>query len=112
MGVRLPPGARSFGYAWLLRLRFAPLRMTNMQHAVTRRTALAALSTAALFPNIARGQSVTNIVVGGLPEDSATSVLYGIQSGLFKKYGLNVEMQPHRNGPAVMSAGAGTTYPD
>jgi len=77
---------------------------------VSRRTALAAVSSAALFPNIALGQTLTSVIVGGLPEDSATSVLYGIQSGLFKKYGLNVEMQAQRSGPAVMSGVAGNAY--
>lgn len=77
---------------------------------LSRRAAIAGISTAALFPNIVLGQSSTTIVVGGLPEDSATSVLYGIDSGLFKKHGLNVEMQPQRSGPAVMSAVAGNTY--
>ncbi len=81
-----------------------------MHQSVSRRTALAAVSSAALFPNIALGQQLTSVVVGGLPEDSATTVLYGIQSGLFKKYGLNVEMQAQRSGPAVMSAVAGNSY--
>ncbi len=77
---------------------------------VSRRAALAALGGAAFFPNIVRSQGLTTVVVGGLPEDSATSVLYGVQSGLFKKYGLDVQMQPQRSGPAVMSGVAGNSY--
>lgn len=84
--------------------------MRSCSRPFSRRTALAGIGTAALFPKIVLGQSLTNVVVGGLPEDSATSVLYGVQSGLFKQYGLNVEMQPQRSGPAVMSAVAGNTY--
>lgn len=81
-----------------------------MPQNISRRAALASLSTAALFPNIVLGQQLTNIVLGGLPEDSATPVLYGVQSGLFKKYGLSVELQPQRSGPAIMSGVAGNAY--
>jgi NitT/TauT family transport system substrate-binding protein len=81
-----------------------------MSQNISRRAALATVSTAALFPNIVLGQQSTTLVVGGLPEDSATPVLYGISSGLFKKYGLNVELQPQRSGPAIESGVAGGAY--
>jgi len=39
------------------------------------------------------------IKMAGVPEDSATTVLYAVQSGLFKPYGLDVDMEPQHNGP-------------
>ncbi len=53
---------------------------------------------------------MTPIKMAGVPEDSATTVLYGIQSGLFKPYGLDVDMQPQHNGPSVMSGVVGGSY--
>jgi NitT/TauT family transport system substrate-binding protein len=77
---------------------------------LSRRAALSVGAAAALFPNVVLGQGTSKIVVGGLPEDSATPVLYGISSGLFKKFGLDVEIQPQRSGPAIESGVAGGAY--
>lgn len=79
-----------------------------------RRTLLAAaggllVPTALPFAR-AGAQAVTNMVVAGLPEDSATPVLYGISSGLYRRAGLGVEMQAQSSGPAVVSGLAGGTY--
>jgi NitT/TauT family transport system substrate-binding protein len=78
-----------------------------------RRQALgtfAAGGAAALWPRIARAQTPTPLVLAGVPEDSITPVLYGVQSGLFRKYGLDVTVQPQRSGPAVSSAVLGGAY--
>jgi NitT/TauT family transport system substrate-binding protein len=77
---------------------------------VSRRSALAAVGGALAFPYVARAQGLTTITLGGLPEDSATPALYAIQSGLFRKYGLDVTIQPQRSGPAVASGVAGGAY--
>jgi NitT/TauT family transport system substrate-binding protein len=79
----------------------------------TRRSALAALGAAAAtltVPRIARAQTPIPLVLAGVPEDSITPVLYGIQSGLFKKYGLDVTVQAQRSGPAISSAVLGGAY--
>lgn len=70
-----------------------------------------ALGAAALArPQLAAAQGTAAIKMAGVPEDSATTVLYGIQSGLFKRYGLAVEMQTQHNGPAIMSGVVGNSY--
>jgi NitT/TauT family transport system substrate-binding protein len=79
-----------------------------------RRTALAAVG-GLLFPNVvlrrgATAQALTPMIAAGLPEDSATPVLYGVASGLYRKAGLAVEMQPQSSGPAVVSGLAGGSY--
>jgi NitT/TauT family transport system substrate-binding protein len=53
---------------------------------------------------------MTPIVTAGLPEDSATPVLYAIQNGTFKKAGLDVSIQGQASGPAVASGVIGGTY--
>jgi len=69
------------------------------------------LSGAALAtPSYAGAADLAPIKMAGVPEDSATTVLYGIQSGLFKTYGLDVEMDPQHNGPSVMSGVIGSSY--
>ena len=70
-----------------------------------------AMSAAVLAaPSLAGSADLTAIKMAGVPEDSATTVLYGIQSGLFKPYGLDVDMQPQHNGPSVMSGVVGGSY--
>lgn len=81
-----------------------------MNHSIARRTALAALAGSVFAPRIVLAQSTVTIVTGGLPEDSATPVLHAISSGAFRKAGLDVSLQPARNGPAVASAVAGGAY--
>jgi ABC-type nitrate/sulfonate/bicarbonate transport system substrate-binding protein len=73
---------------------------------------LAGLSAAAaaLHAAPARAQSLTPLVLAGVPEDSITPVLYGMQSGIFRKYGLDVKLETERNGPAITSAVTGGTY--
>jgi NitT/TauT family transport system substrate-binding protein len=70
-----------------------------------------ALAGAALAaPSSGGAAPLTPIKIAGVPEDSATTVLYGVQSGLFKPYGLDVDMQPQHNGPSVMSGVVGSSY--
>ena len=76
----------------------------------TRRAAVAAIAGAVAWPAIARAQPPTPLVLAGVPEDSITPALYGVQSGLFRKYGLDVTVQPQRSGPAISSAVLGGAY--
>lgn len=82
-----------------------------MSHHLTRRTALAAVAGSLLVPSaVFAEQKLATITMAGLPEDSATPVLYGISSGAFRKAGLDVTMQVQRSGPAVASGIAGGAY--
>jgi NitT/TauT family transport system substrate-binding protein len=78
---------------------------------MTSRASFLALGAAALaVPSRSAAADLTPVKMAGVPEDSATTVLYGIQSGLFKPYGLDVDMQPQHNGPSVMSGVVGSSY--
>ena len=78
---------------------------------ISRSTALTALAGAVAAPGAAFAQvRLTSIATAGLPEDSATPVLYGIDSGAFKRAGLDVTIQAQRSGPAVASGIAGGSY--
>jgi len=77
----------------------------------TRRAALAAVACTLLVPRVVVAQQkLTTITMAGLPEDSATPVLFGISSGAFRKAGLEVTMQVQRSGPSVASGIAGGAY--
>jgi len=56
---------------------------------------------------VVRSQSLIPVRVGLALEDDATPVLYGVQSGLFKKAGLDVQVQPLQSGAAGAAAVAG-----
>jgi hypothetical protein len=64
--------------------------------ALTRRSLLASGAAAMMIPGAALAQATT-LKMAGVPEDSATTVLYGIQSGLFRSHGLNVDLQTQVN---------------
>ena len=76
----------------------------------SRGSFLAFTGAALATPASAGAADLTPVKMAGVPEDSATTVLYGIQSGLFKPYGLDVEMDPQHNGPSVMSGVIGSSY--
>jgi NitT/TauT family transport system substrate-binding protein len=81
-----------------------------MPHSLSRGTVLGAAAGVLLAPQIAIAQERTAIAVAGLPEDSATPVLYGISSGGFARVALDVTIQGQRSGSAVASGVAGGTY--
>jgi NitT/TauT family transport system substrate-binding protein len=78
--------------------------------ALSRRSLLVLGGSALAFPTRASAQGTVAIKMAGVPEDSATTVLYAIQSGLFERHGLTVDMQPQHNGPAIMSGVVGNSY--
>jgi ABC-type nitrate/sulfonate/bicarbonate transport system substrate-binding protein len=81
-----------------------------MTHSLSRRILLGGAVASLLAPRAVLAQERTAVVAAGLPEDSATPVLYGISSGAFKRVDLDVTMQPQRSGSAVASGVAGGTY--
>jgi NitT/TauT family transport system substrate-binding protein len=54
-----------------------------------------------------RAQELPLIKIAAPTNDTATSALYALKSGLFRKAGLNVEIAPMNSGAAVASAVAG-----
>src|SRR5471030_1738206 len=76
----------------------------------SRRTMLGETATALLMPQAAGAQTPATLAVAGVPEDSITPVLYGVQSGLFKRNGLDIQLSPERSGPAITAGVAGGAY--
>jgi NitT/TauT family transport system substrate-binding protein len=78
--------------------------------ALNRHSFLALTGAALALPAAAGAADPVTLKMAGVPEDSATTVLYGVQSGLFKASGLDVAMDPQHNGPSVMSGVIGNSY--
>lgn len=77
----------------------------------SRRSAIVSLSCAALgAPGIAFAQSLKTIKAAGVPEDSATPVLWAQQSGIFHRFGIDVGLEPQRSGAAIVSGVVGGAY--
>jgi len=83
-----------------------------MQNRFSRREilALGAAFATASVATPAFAQTLTSLKLGGVPEDSITPALWAAQSGLFRKNGLDVDVQSQRSGSAVAAAVAGGSY--
>lgn len=82
---------------------------------LSRRSALALAGGALASPlmrgaGIASAQGLTSIKAAGVPEDSAVPVLWGIQSGIFRRHGLDVSLEAARSGAAIAASVAGGAY--
>jgi NitT/TauT family transport system substrate-binding protein len=75
-----------------------------------RRTALAMGSAMLAIPALARAQALTPISIGGVPEESATPALWARQSGIFRRAGLDVTIEPQNSGSAISAAVVGGSY--
>lgn len=64
-------------------------------------------SAAALLPAAARAQALTQITVASAPNDDLIALLWGIESGAFRKAGLDIVIQKASSGSAVAAAVAG-----
>lgn len=81
-----------------------------MNHSLSRRTLLGAGAAALAAPQALGAQTLTTMAVAGVPEDSITPVLYAVQSGIFRRNGLDVHVSPERSGPAITAGVAGGAY--
>jgi NitT/TauT family transport system substrate-binding protein len=78
---------------------------------VNRLTAITLLAAAGtVVPRSAQAQELTAIKAAGVPEESATPVLWAEKSGMFRSAGLAVELSPQRSGSAVTAGVAGGSY--
>lgn len=76
-----------------------------------RSTALSALAASVLAPRLRAGaQASTTLKAAGVPEESATPVLWAQQSGLFQRNGVDVDLDSQRSGTAIASGVAGGAY--
>jgi NitT/TauT family transport system substrate-binding protein len=81
--------------------------MIAEQKRLTRAALLAAAGAVCVAPSSVRAQNLTTIRVGAAPDHNIVAVLWGVQSGIFQRLGLNVEVQKSNSGTAVSSALAG-----
>ena len=72
-----------------------------------RATFVAASTLATLAPALVRAQTLTTVQVVSSPNDDLIPVLLGVDSGAFRKAGLDVQVQKANNGTAVVAAVAG-----
>lgn len=69
-------------------------------------TSVIAVAVALFLPCAAplRGQELTTIRIAAPPTDDYKVVMYGLRSGLFKRYGLDVQPQLVNSGAAAVAA--------
>src|ERR1700722_10337259 len=72
-----------------------------------RRAALAAGAVIAVAPAIGSAQTLPKVPVAASPDEDILGALWGAQSGIFRKYGLAVDVQRANSGSAVAAAVAG-----
>lgn len=70
---------------------------------------LAGTAALAAAPRSARAQTVTRLHVSGSPDHDIIATLWGVQGGIFAKYGLDVEVQIANSGAVVTAAVIGGT---
>jgi ABC-type nitrate/sulfonate/bicarbonate transport system substrate-binding protein len=80
-----------------------------MSH-LTRRSALALGAAAAAAPLLARAQALTPLHIAGVPEDSITPAVWAVQTGIFRRHGLDVDLEAQHSGSAVTAGVAGGSY--
>lgn len=69
-----------------------------------RRTFVAGAAAVALFPSRAQAQALTKVRVGGTVTEDILGVLWAVRSGIFGRYGLDVDVEHSSNGAAVSEA--------
>jgi NitT/TauT family transport system substrate-binding protein len=77
---------------------------------VTRRRALTAGLAFLAAPAAVRAQGLTPIKAAGVPEDGVTPALWAEQAGIFRTYGLDVQITPQRSGSATTAGVVGGSY--
>jgi NitT/TauT family transport system substrate-binding protein len=78
---------------------------------VRRRSALALVGGALGAPYAAAAQQkLVTLKAGGVPEESAVPALYAEQAGIFRHYGLDLQLEVQRSGTAIAAAVAGGAY--
>ena len=82
---------------------------TRLKQNVSRSRALVAGLALVASPAAAFGQGLTTVTGAGVPEDGMTPALWAEQSGIFRKYGLDVQIASQRSGAATTAAVVGGT---
>lgn len=72
-----------------------------------RRGFIAAAAAAAAVPRTAGAQTLTAVSVSTSPDEDAVACLYGQSSGIFRRYGLDVNVTASKSGAAISAAVVG-----
>ena len=75
-----------------------------------RLTALALLGAAASFPSFAGAENLVPLRAAGVPEESATPILWAQKSGMFRAAGLDVDLSAQRSGAVITAGVVGGSY--
>jgi NitT/TauT family transport system substrate-binding protein len=67
-------------------------------------------ATVALWPHIARAQTLETVHLAGVPTDDLTPVYYAIDKGLYRKAGIDLQVVPTPTGGAATEAVIGGAY--
>jgi len=77
---------------------------------VKRAALLASAAAAALVAGPARAQELTTLHITCVPNDDVSPLLYGQQSGLFRRAGLDIQITPSNSGAVIAASVAGGSY--
>jgi NitT/TauT family transport system substrate-binding protein len=77
---------------------------------MNRQTALALGGAFLAAPLAASAQSNGQMILAAVPEESVTPALWALQSGMFRKAGLDIDVQPAGSGTAIAAGVAGGSY--
>jgi NitT/TauT family transport system substrate-binding protein len=75
-----------------------------------RRSALALAAGFLAAPDMLAAQTLTPLSAVGVPEESITPALWALQTGMFRRAGLDVTLQPQPSGAAIAAGIAGGTF--
>jgi NitT/TauT family transport system substrate-binding protein len=75
-----------------------------------RRTALALAGGLFAAPRMLRAQTLTPLSAVGVPEESITPALWALQTGMFRRAGLDVTVSPQPSGAAIAAGVAGGAF--
>lgn len=77
---------------------------------MNRRHVLAAAAAFAARPALASSQQLIPLTIAGVPEESIAPALWALQTGAFRRAGLDVTIQPQSSGSAIAAGVAGGAY--
>ncbi len=55
-------------------------------------------------------EALTPLHIAGVPEDSITPAVWAVQTGIFRRHGLDVDLEAQHSGSAVTAGVAGGSY--
>src|SRR5580704_13132548 len=77
---------------------------TRRSTSIRRGTFIAAAAALTFAPRFASAQGLTKVRLSGSPDHDIIGALWGVQSGIFSKYGLDVDVRSANSGAVVTAA--------